>query len=160
MNNIHITLTVEGVTKDCYITVNATESSATLVNVIVRANEGYKKNYFYDGKDLEWDFKNIDVVAIYDDESEIKESLANLVASKVVFEKNGFYIFICKGNFSVKGNFAGSIVPGLNYKITGTVGQYGKMLQITASSIELVNDASAVEAVIASFLRSNFDKSG
>ena len=54
-------------------------------------------------------------------------------ASRVVFEKNGFVIFYCDG-FSVKGNFQGNVVPGLNYKVSGTVGLYGKVLQISARS--------------------------
>lgn len=80
-------------------------------------------------------------------------------ASKVVFEKNGFVIFYC-GNFSVKGNFRGSVVPGLNYKVSGTVGLYGRVLQITASSIEHVKDDDSKDMIIASFLSSHFDGIG
>lgn len=83
-----------------------------------------------------------------------------VVVSNVVFCKNDFYIFYCKGGFSVKGNFSGTIVSGLNYKISGLVGQYGKILQITASSIELLEDDAADCGIIASFLRSNFDGIG
>lgn len=84
----------------------------------------------------------------------------DVIASKVVFEKNGFVIFYCNGNFSVKGNFAGTVVSGLRYKVSGLVGLYGRILQITANSIELVEDDNANDAVIASFLRNNFDGIG
>ena len=80
-------------------------------------------------------------------------------ASKVVFEKNGFVIFYC-GSFSVKGNFAGNIVPGLNYKISGEIGLYGRVVQITASKIELLEDGESKTPIIASFITNNFEGVG
>ncbi len=80
-------------------------------------------------------------------------------ASKVVFEKNGFVIFYC-GTFSVKGNFAGSIVPGLNYKVSGEIGLYGRVVQITASKIELLEDGESKTPIIASFINNNFEGVG
>ena len=81
-------------------------------------------------------------------------------ATRVVFEKNGFVIFYCNGNFSVKGNFSGNIVPGLNYKVSGLVGTYGRIYQISADSIELVKDEESIYPIIASFLMNNFDGIG
>ena len=82
-----------------------------------------------------------------------------VIPTSVVFEKNGFVIFYC-GKFSVKGNFAGSIVPGLKYKISGQIGLYGRIVQISASSIELSEESDLKAPVIASFIRSNFDGVG
>ena len=82
-----------------------------------------------------------------------------VMPTKVVFEKNGFVIFYC-GSYSVKGNFAGSIVPGLRYKVNGTIGLYGRVLQISASRIEMIEDKDSKAPVIASFIRSNFDGVG
>ena len=44
-----------------------------------------------------------------------------VTAVKLIFERAGFVIFACKGGFSVKGNFPGSIVEGLTYKVSGQV---------------------------------------
>ncbi|MCQ2466097.1 MAG: AAA family ATPase [Clostridia bacterium] len=83
-----------------------------------------------------------------------------VVVNKIVFNNRDFFIFYCKGNFSVKGRFQGSIVNGLSYKISGKVGQYGQTLQIEATSIELVDIDGSDSMIIASFLKNNFDGLG
>lgn len=95
------------------------------------------------------------------EEQDVGTSVSDVIVlpTKVVFEKNGFVIFYC-GSFSVKGNFAGSIVPGLRYKVSGVVGLYGRVLQITANKIELIEDKDSKAPIIASFIRSNFDGVG
>ena len=83
-----------------------------------------------------------------------------VTAVKLIFERNGFVIFACRGGFSVKGNYSGSIVEGMNYRISGTVTSYKDQPQITATLIaEAVTDDSGT-AVIADFLKDNFDKIG
>ena len=95
------------------------------------------------------------------EEQDVGTSVSDVIVlpTKVVFEKNGFVIFYC-GSFSVKGNFAGSIVPGLRYKVSGVVGLYGRVLQITANKIEMIEDKDSKAPVIASFIRSTFDGVG
>ena len=83
-----------------------------------------------------------------------------VTAVKLIFERNGFVIFACKGGFSVKGNYAGDIVVGLKYMISGTVTSYRDQMQISAVTIGLVEDDDSELAVIAEFLKDNFEDIG
>ena len=83
-----------------------------------------------------------------------------VTAVKLIFERAGFVIFACKGGFSVKGNFPGSIVEGLTYKVSGQVTTYKDQLQISAVSIETVEDNDKDTMIIAGFLKDNIEDVG
>lgn len=83
-----------------------------------------------------------------------------VTAVKLIFERNGFVIFACKGGFTVKGTIPGSIVEGVDYKISGTVTTYNEQMQISAAFIEAVDDEDTDKAQIAAFLKDTFDGVG
>ena len=83
-----------------------------------------------------------------------------VTAVKLIFERNGFIIFACKGGFSVKGSFAGSVVEGLSYRVSGLVTAYNDQPQISASSIEAADSSDEDKAIIAEFLKDNFKAVG
>ena len=82
-----------------------------------------------------------------------------VTAVKLIFERAGFVIFACKGGFTVKGNYAGSIVEGVNYKVSGQVTSYRELPQISARIIEQSEDDDDT-ALIAGFLKDNLDDIG
>ena len=83
-----------------------------------------------------------------------------VVAVKKIYCNNGFVIFACDGRFTVKGNYGIDIVEGSSYKISGKVGMYGKDIQISASSIELVKGEDDSLKLIANFLQDHFEGLG
>ncbi len=83
-----------------------------------------------------------------------------VVAVKKIYGNNGFVIFACKGNYTVKGNYSSEIAEGSRYKIGGKVGTYGKQIQISASSIEPLEEEKETVSFIASFLKDTFDGMG
>ena len=83
-----------------------------------------------------------------------------VTAVKLIFERNGFVIFACKGGFSIKGSFAGSVVEGLSYRVSGLVTAYNDQPQISASSIEAADSSDEDKAIIAEFLKDNFKAVG
>ena len=83
-----------------------------------------------------------------------------VTAVKLIFERNGFVIFACKGGFTVKGNVPGSIIEGVDYKVSGQVTSYREQMQIAASSIEVVESEDTGKAFIAEFLKDIFDGVG
>ena len=83
-----------------------------------------------------------------------------VTAVRLIFERNGFVIFACKGGFSVKGNFAASIVEGLSYKVSGQVTTYRDQLQISANMIETVETNEDDKAFVAEFLKDTFKAVG
>lgn len=82
-----------------------------------------------------------------------------VTAVKLIFERAGFVIFACKGGFTVKGNYAGSIIEGVSYKVSGQVTVYREQPQISARLIEQCEDDDDT-ALIAGFLKDNFDDVG
>lgn len=83
-----------------------------------------------------------------------------VTAVKLIFERNGFVIFACKGGFSVKGNYPASIVEGLSYKVSGQVTPYRDQVQISANLIEVIDTDDSNQALIAEFLKDSFDDIG
>ena len=83
-----------------------------------------------------------------------------VVAVKKIYCNNGFVIFACEGRFTVKGNYGIDIVEGSSYKVSGRVGQYGKDIQINASSIELVKSEDDSLKLLANFLQDHFEGLG
>ncbi len=83
-----------------------------------------------------------------------------VTAVKLIYANSGFVIFACRKGISVKGKYAGDIVPGLRFKVSGLVTQYGDKPQISASAIELIADEETTLNYIASFLTDNFDGVG
>ena len=75
-----------------------------------------------------------------------------VTVSKVIFQKGDFYIFACKGGLSVKGKFAGNIIVGADYEVTGVEGEYKGKPQIIASLIQQVDVSKVRQTLIASFL--------
>ena len=82
-----------------------------------------------------------------------------VTAVKLIFERAGFVIFACKGGFTVKGNYAGSIIEGVRYKVSGQVAVYRDQPQISARLIEQCEEDDDT-ALIAGFLKDNFDDVG
>ena len=95
-------------------------------------------------------------------EEDIGTSVEKLevTVSHILFAKNDFYIFACKEGMSVKGKSAREITVGMHLQVSGIVGTYGRTFQISATEILLSDDKTSQEAVIASFLKENFDKLG
>lgn len=93
---------------------------------------------------------------------QIGEELDGVVvtAVKLIFERAGFVIFACKNGFSVKGNYAGSIVEGSSYKVSGQITSYKDQLQISAVKIEAYEDDDSAFALVADFLKDNLDDIG
>ena len=89
---------------------------------------------------------------------EVKDII--VVAVKKIYGNNGFVIFACEGRFTVKGNYGIDIVEGSSYKVSGKVGQYGKDIQISASSIELCKSENDSLKLIAAFLTDHFEGLG
>lgn len=83
-----------------------------------------------------------------------------VVAVKKIYCNNGFVIFACEGRFTVKGKYALDLVEGSSYKVSGKVGVYGKELQISATSIELVKSENDSDKLISSFLQEHFEGLG
>lgn len=83
-----------------------------------------------------------------------------VTASAVIFVRGDFYIFACKNKLSVKGKSSCGITVGASYKVTGTVGLYSDQLQINASSIDRNEDEISDNAIIANFLKENFEGIG
>ena len=83
-----------------------------------------------------------------------------VVATKILFERTGFFIFACKGGFSVKGNYSGTIIEGGEYCVSGVVGEYNGKISITANQIEKVENDKSDEALIAAFLADTLEGVG
>ena len=83
-----------------------------------------------------------------------------VTAVKLIFERGDFHIFACRGGFSVKGNYSGSILAGLSYKVTGRVVSYNGQPQIDASKIEASDTGNDDTAAVAGFFEDNFEKTG
>ena len=78
-----------------------------------------------------------------------------VVAAKQIYGNNGFVIFLCKDNISVKGRFDSDIIPEAEYEVSGVITVYKGTLQIDASSITAVESSNSETAYIASFLEDN-----
>ena len=83
-----------------------------------------------------------------------------VVAVKKIYGNNGFVIFACSGNYTVKGNYSSDIAEGAKYKVSGKVGLYGKQIQLSATSIEPLEEEKETASFIASFLKDYFDGMG
>ncbi len=83
-----------------------------------------------------------------------------VVAVKKIYGNNGFVIFACSGNYTVKGNCTFDIIEGAKYIVSGKVGTYGKQIQISASSIEPVDEGVDDVSYIAAFLKDTFEGLG
>ncbi|MCQ2801522.1 MAG: InlB B-repeat-containing protein [Bacilli bacterium] len=75
------TITVTHSGKSDTLKVYATERTGELVDARIVASEGYQTTYFLDDEHSDWNLDNINLVAIYSDESEVSVSLQSLVDS-------------------------------------------------------------------------------
>lgn len=81
-------------------------------------------------------------------------------AIKLIYAKNNFTIFACKGGFLVKGNYDAAIIEKQSYIVSGYIDQYRNQPQIVASSIELIRNDDSNSSFIASFLKDNLEGVG
>ena len=87
------------------------------------------------------------------------EELA-VTCSHVLFSRGNFYIFNCREGISVKGTSSFEIIDGMKLKISGIVGMYGRVFQISADKIEKTEDETNVSTLIAAFIKDTFDGIG
>ncbi|MBR1796951.1 MAG: AAA family ATPase [Clostridiales bacterium] len=89
-----------------------------------------------------------------------KELDGVVTAVKLIYERNGFVIFACKGGFSVKGSFPGNLAVGISYHVEGRVTTYQNQLQISATLIEACDDGNTDKTYVAGFLKDTFKDIG
>ena len=83
-----------------------------------------------------------------------------VTVSKLIYEREDFYIFSCKEGFSVKGKCVSGIVEGACYRVSGVVGTYGNSVQLVANLIEMLDDEDHDKILVADFLKENFEHIG